>query len=520
MEVPMNRQSSSVGSFWMLLTIISITVLAACSNSSYAADTLGVWNVKQFPHPAKGDGVTNDTQAIQSHIDSAYAHGGGIVFFPSGNYIISSTIILHSKVYLEGVGGSTFGQYPDFDPIYTPTNFKDSLTCKITLTGSSAIDMIQTDTLFYLCGIQNLALVGNRSGSTDTSSTTGRGIYIPDVIDQYRSQAMFRNVIIFNTKGTGFYDGVNQYEVNLSYCMVADCGWNGYTLYGQSCKVEHCGAGNNYQSGFSIPSQGADRFYDVDAWNNNIGYELHDCWDVPFFGITANNNRTFGVYIGPGNATNSYAPAYIYFYRGNFTDNSTASSGTYSDIYLYGNSHTSGIGPAAVLFDGCRFMGYQGQGHPKYPIEDESQTPQSNSVEHCYFNIQNYTSGLIINRSNMYQVRDCQYEDANGLGPYATNTMRFIFKDTAYQMEPYDGQVNASAQSGNITITLPNIDSVQLGTVYYVSRADNTTNTLTVTAYGTQKINGASSVSVNGYLTTLMITNAGSQWTASKMVAP
>lgn len=48
------------------------------------------FNVKMYG--AKGDGVTNDTAAIQSAIDAAAAAGGGVIFFPAGHYIISGAL--------------------------------------------------------------------------------------------------------------------------------------------------------------------------------------------------------------------------------------------------------------------------------------------------------------------------------------------------------------------------------------------------------------------------------------------
>jgi hypothetical protein len=42
---------------------------------------------------AKGDGVTNDTAAIQSAIDSVFSKGGGAVLVPSGNYLISASTL-------------------------------------------------------------------------------------------------------------------------------------------------------------------------------------------------------------------------------------------------------------------------------------------------------------------------------------------------------------------------------------------------------------------------------------------
>src|SRR5690606_15260052 len=60
-------------------------------------------NVKTYG--AKGDGVTDDTEAIQKAIDACFAAGGGIVFFPEGKYIISAPVVKKAKVSLIGVGG-------------------------------------------------------------------------------------------------------------------------------------------------------------------------------------------------------------------------------------------------------------------------------------------------------------------------------------------------------------------------------------------------------------------------------
>ena len=46
-----------------------------------------IYNVKDFG--ATGNGVTNDTQAIQAAVDAAHAAGGGSVYIPSGTYIVT-----------------------------------------------------------------------------------------------------------------------------------------------------------------------------------------------------------------------------------------------------------------------------------------------------------------------------------------------------------------------------------------------------------------------------------------------
>jgi len=50
-----------------------------------------VFNVKAYPFNATGDGSTDDRTAIQAAIDACAAAGGGIVFFPPGTYLLSTS---------------------------------------------------------------------------------------------------------------------------------------------------------------------------------------------------------------------------------------------------------------------------------------------------------------------------------------------------------------------------------------------------------------------------------------------
>lgn len=67
-------------------------------NRFWNAERPARFNVKHRDYGAKGDGVTDDTAAIQSAINAAVAAGGGIVFFPAGTYLITSSLNVVSLI--------------------------------------------------------------------------------------------------------------------------------------------------------------------------------------------------------------------------------------------------------------------------------------------------------------------------------------------------------------------------------------------------------------------------------------
>lgn len=137
-------------------------------------------SVKDFG--ATGNGVTDDTTAIQNAINSLGTNGG-ILYFPPGNYLVSSTInvgngtnsSISSKtgIYLIGsAGGVGPGEFSS--PLYGT---------QITWNGttSTANSVIQFNGPLHSCGMENFYI--------DCNSKAGTGLNL-----QHPYQCQFRNI--------------------------------------------------------------------------------------------------------------------------------------------------------------------------------------------------------------------------------------------------------------------------------------------------------------------------------------
>lgn len=60
---------------------------------------------------ATGNGVTDDTSAINSALAAVFANGGGTVLLPWGTYLISGTISIPPYTFLQGQTGITLNQF-------------------------------------------------------------------------------------------------------------------------------------------------------------------------------------------------------------------------------------------------------------------------------------------------------------------------------------------------------------------------------------------------------------------------
>jgi Pectate lyase superfamily protein len=183
------------------------------------------FNVKSYG--AIGDGLTDDTAAIQAAID-AVPSSGGVVFFPAGTYIISQTLtVTTSATTLLGVGydqGSILKIKSTADPTYA----------------------LQIGTVGYIanCKVEGLTLQGRNNGSltgggmsfgSDTGTIRkcfiyqfgGTGLYVNGIVGQIYNLYVEDIFLKANGLNTGGSDQarsnlyIDSYMANCEYVRVA-----------------------------------------------------------------------------------------------------------------------------------------------------------------------------------------------------------------------------------------------------------------------------------------------------------
>jgi hypothetical protein len=95
---------------WFVVLILTASCAAPAQQPDYddaggaaPAQHPGWIDVSKPPYSAKGDGLTDDTAAIQQALDDTGAAGGGIVFVPTGRYRIATHLSIPVATTLKGV---------------------------------------------------------------------------------------------------------------------------------------------------------------------------------------------------------------------------------------------------------------------------------------------------------------------------------------------------------------------------------------------------------------------------------
>lgn len=472
--------------------------------------------------------------AINNAINQAYTDGGGTVYVPVGKFYIDGTIKVKNKVHIEGEGCTTFGvngYYIGNDFIDNPsdpadpykTHFDDNLVSIIKtidpeksndfnvfeFEGPNRWPIAQAED-FQNSGIKNLIIDGNK----DNCGCVQDGIHIADCTqaNQPRGHLRFYNIIIYEVNGTGFYGGINQHELYLDEVIAFRCGNNGVFFGGQDIKANRVQSAENANAGLVIKNGGAARLYDFDAWGNNIGILINDCFSVFFFGLQSNLNKQYGVKICPSTDLNAFSPNRINFYNGVFSDNGFEGTQVLPGADVCVTSNSPNMGPCFITVNNSTFKGSPGNSYC-YAIIDSSYIPRKNVFNNCNFYKEEYALG-IINNNAIYKFSNCYYYGVDGITDEFSLSIKFVTSN--YTASVSDSFIVVGyTGSTNVVISFPNQGSFQLGKIYYVTKKESNNGTVNLAAVTGGAITGDLVLSQQS--DTAMIVNFGNTWHSIKI---
>ncbi|MEZ0226303.1 MAG: Ig-like domain-containing protein [Alphaproteobacteria bacterium] len=177
-----------------------------------------IYDVRDYG--ALGDGVTNDTSAIQAAVNAARDAGGGEVYIPTGTYIVTGNptnpsagcIMLYNNVtvYGDGMGETT-------------VKLQDGWSTKIT-----GIFRTQYGVENHDIGMHDLSIDGNRA--TATNKVDGFFCGVAPGQTGTDTNITLDKVEIMNCSGYGFDPHERTTNMTISNCVAHGNGLDGFTL--------------------------------------------------------------------------------------------------------------------------------------------------------------------------------------------------------------------------------------------------------------------------------------------------
>lgn len=240
-------------------------------NSKKTNDLLPFISVKSYG--AKGDGVTDDTNAIKSALNELVPAVGGTIYFPTGTYIISETILIGGNVTIYGDGV--------FNSLI---KLADNSNCDIISNGEN--------TIMYYIKIHDIGLDGNAQ-----NNTSGSGILLHNASD-----SQIYNVRIANFKDDGIHFTANNYSLAP---MIYNCfirGENDYTtgsgifcdgavtdLFINNVDIGWCGT-----AGINLSASNGSSIINAMCWQCGVGLKFYSCQRLRVVNCLADYSKTWG----------------------------------------------------------------------------------------------------------------------------------------------------------------------------------------------------------------------------------
>ncbi|SDL28041.1 glycosyl hydrolase family 28-related protein [Streptomyces indicus] len=231
-------------------------------------------NVTLPPHSAAGNGIADDTSAIQAAIDACPP--GGVVYLPAGVYKTTATLDLKNGVSLRGAHANLMT-----GPGMTGTEYPCYIQPAAPFTGTSVIQIIgdPDGTHPNISGeqrITDLMVDGSQLGGSGIDGIYARGNVQNVVLDNVTIRQMPNNGIVTASRG----DGTFPYSWRLHHVMVDNCHANGLLLTGctdvtlDDVQVIGC-----WGQGFVLQNCTNGQLLSCRAeWNGSHGYRITGTW--------------------------------------------------------------------------------------------------------------------------------------------------------------------------------------------------------------------------------------------------
>jgi hypothetical protein len=265
------------------------------SSIGRATISLPLFNVKDFPYYARGDGQADDGPPIQAAINDAAAAGGGIVYLPPGTYLLANLqeqygiryylLDYYSGVHLVGAGRhvSVLAVRPGL-----PDQTRIISAHSADRTGLVSGSLFQDFTVHGNASLQPDAgsMVGISNVNTDSihhvrvrvesikASAAAEGACY-DSYDSMRNSYRDCEAVqdgIGSPTGSGF-SATHSTATNYQRCRAAGSGkWMGFTTY-LSSNIEYrdCSGFANRQRGLNCERSEAVRYLNCRAGGRTVG---------------------------------------------------------------------------------------------------------------------------------------------------------------------------------------------------------------------------------------------------------
>lgn len=315
----------------------------------------GGLNVKANGFGAKGDGVTDDTAAIQAALN-AVASSGGQVYLPAGKYVISNTLTL-PPINSNLRGGMLAGAGHNATQLY--------------LKNSSAKDMILVNGQFWT--IRDLNLDGNYPSNAsghgiivNFTKTILQNLYIANTKQdgiriiaaaQAAHATFLNNIYVFSCQGNGINTSTGAYDLKATNIWIGSSGAAGLLINSTEQHWNNLHSWGNAAEGVKITAGDHCRFTNCYFETNaSHGLSVNNAKDTIVGGSHIWANAGHGIYLF--NAPGAVISGCV------ITDNSNA---VFNQDGIYGEGTS-----VDVSVTGC-FFGIRNDGgvtsHQKYAIE-------------------------------------------------------------------------------------------------------------------------------------------------------